>query len=244
MSHHLKQNNIESDFEASIKNADLGGLIKDFTEVGIDSVINEGVLRDVPIVGTLASLAKVGANIQDRLFLKKIMAFLVPLQDVDPEKREEIINKIDQSKKYRVKVGEKLLYIIDSCEDFEISELVSKVFVYHLKDQITYDEFLKTSSVLKDMNKIDFDWFIKNGYTYHLELDDVGNLMHIGLFELHYDQVDVRVDNKIDPITKNRDGEKYETEVEGGVSVHLSRAGEILLEIFCSTYKKSKIITL
>ena len=153
-----------------------------------------------------------------------------------------MIDEIDDSKKYRIKVGEKLLYVIDSCEDYEISELVSITFGYYLNGNITYEEFLKVSSVLKDMNKTDFNWFVKDRESHYFDLNNVGDLISSGLFELYYDQLDVQVRDQDDyKVLRDNPDRKYKTEIDGGgVSVHLSRAGEIILEIFCSTYKKPK----
>jgi hypothetical protein len=234
------QNNIQDSFNASLVDSNLENLGTDFLELGIDSLLQDGLLREIPIVSTIANLSKVGANIQDRFFLKKILSFLAKLKNVPIDRRNIMIARIDASKKYRIKVGEKLLYIIDSCDDHEISELVSILFKSYIDERISYDDFLKTASVLKKMNKADFDWFIKERKVYRFDLSDIGDQISSGLFELYYDDITVNVsdagENK--PFSKER---KYDTDVDGGVNVLLSPAGEIILEIFCPYYKKPNI---
>lgn len=239
-----QQNNIQDSFELTLTDSNLGNLGIDIAEIAIDSVLKDGLLKELPIIGTLTNLSKLGANIHDKLFLKKVLSFLNGLKDVSVENRKKMINDINESKKYRIKVGEKLLYIIDSCEDYEISELVSRVFKYYLENQISYEEFLKTSSVIKDMNKSDFDWFVKDKQSHYFDLNNVGDLMHTGLFELYYEQVDVVVEEETDRKTLLEGGKKYNTNVDGGMSVHLTRAGEIILEIFSSSYKKPKTVNI
>src|SRR5882757_4297819 len=111
------QNNIQEAFDTTLKDTNLHGVAIDFSEITIDSLLKDDLLKEIPIVKTLVSFAKLGVNIRDRLFLKKIISFMIELKDKSPSERSIMINKIDDSKEYRVKVGEKLLYIIDSCHD-------------------------------------------------------------------------------------------------------------------------------
>lgn len=242
----VQQNNIQVSFDLTLTDSNLENINIDVAEIAIDSVLSDGLLKDLPIVGTLVSLSKLGANIHDKLFLKKILSFLYGLKDVSAEDRSKIIKEIDESKKYRIKVGEKLLYIIDKCDDYEISELVSVVFKYFIEGNISYKEFLKASIVLNNLTINDFKWFIEKGQSYHFDLDDINDLIGSGLFDLHYEQIDVRVEDQDDrKILMERYASKYKTEIEGGgIDANVSRSGEIILEIFCPAYQKPKKIVI
>ncbi|PIQ68263.1 MAG: hypothetical protein COV91_05030 [Candidatus Taylorbacteria bacterium CG11_big_fil_rev_8_21_14_0_20_46_11] len=232
--------NLQSSFDSTLTDSNFQNLGIDLAEIGIDSILNQGLLKEIPIVSTIANLSKVGANIHDRLFLKKVLSFLNQMKSVSVDKRKEMIDKIDSSSKYRIKVGEKLLYIIDSCEDYEISELVSIVFKSYIQEKISYDDFLKVSTILSKINKSDFDWFVAERKNHSFDLDDVGDLISSGLFELHYEKVSVSVEDESD-YDLLQEGKKYNTDVDGGdISVSLSGAGKVILEIFCTSYQKSK----
>lgn len=238
----MEEVKIQDSFDSTLKNTDLQGVVVDIAEVGIDAMFDDGLLRDVPIVGTIAGLAKFGANVRDRLFLQKILTFLNQLKNISPEKRKKMIDSIDASKKFRVKVGEKLLFSIDACNDYEISELVGRLFSAYLEEKVSYDDFLKASAVLEKIAISDFNWFIENGHRPGLDLGDVKDLISSGLFELYYEQVSVRVDEKERTTTLMEN--KYQTEVDGGMSVHLSSAGETILEVFSDKYEKKETITI
>ena len=65
---------------------------------------------------------KVGGNSGKALdWLLKIAP---EIKNISATKRRDMINKIDNSGKFRTKVGEKLLYIIDKCEDHEKSQII------------------------------------------------------------------------------------------------------------------------
>lgn len=236
----MEKDDIQNSFNITLTDSSLENLGMDISELAIDSVLKDGLLKDIPIVGTIINLSKFGANIHDRLFLKKLLSFLNKLESIPSDKRKELIENIENSKKYRMKVGEKLLYIIDSCEDYEISELVGFLFKAFTEEKITYDDFLKAASVLKKLNMSDFKWFIKERKSYYFDLNDVGDLISSGLFELHYEQVSVQIEDETDRKTLMEGGKKYKSDVDGGVSVYLSRAGEVILEIFCPSYIKPK----
>ncbi|MEX0596004.1 MAG: hypothetical protein WD512_05835 [Candidatus Paceibacterota bacterium] len=248
-----ERNNLNNSFEKTLKDSNLQSLVSNSAEILIDNVLKDGLLKEVPVVSTITGFMKLGANIQDRLFLKKIISFLQSLSKVPTETRKDMIEKIDESERYRVRVGEKLLYIIDKSDDYEISELISKVFKYFLEENITYDDFLKTAVVINNLTIPDFNWFTKERDSYYFDLSNVGDMISTGLFELYYEDIQVSLfengTNEYERIKFNnrkndfkRGNKQYETEVDGGVSVYLSRAGEIILEVFCPNYEKKKKI--
>ncbi|OGZ72957.1 MAG: hypothetical protein A2908_00045 [Candidatus Staskawiczbacteria bacterium RIFCSPLOWO2_01_FULL_38_12b] len=239
------EENIQNSFDSTLKNANLESLAIDFGELGIDSLLGDSVFKNVPIVSIFISLAKFGANIHDKLFLKKILSFLCGLKDISAEDRGRVIKSIDDSKKYRVKVGEKLLYIIDSCHDFENSERVAQLFKAFIEEKISYEDFLETTNVLVKITDRDFKWFLKNAKNY-LSAEDVGSLIGSGLFDLSYNPIDIRVKDEDDyKILRDGRGDKYKTEVDGGdMDTTISRAGEVIMEVFNSEYKKPRIVKL
>ena len=221
-------NNIQESFDKTLKQTNFQDITIDISEITIDTLLKDGILKDIPIVGTLIHLAKLGANIRDLLFLKKIISFMNGLKDISPTERNKMINEIDDSKEYRVKVGEKLLYIIDTCSDYENSENVSQLFKAFLEKKITYDEFLRSSNIIERVTSYDLKWFLKNTCEY-MSVEEVGSLISSGLFDLHYEQIDVSVEDQDD----YKSSDRYKTHINGGeTGVTISRVGEIILEVF------------
>ena len=121
-----------------IKDKEFQAVTKDLTEVVIDSNIAEGLLKDVPLLSTIIGTFNTVTNIKDKLFLKKILTFLYELKSISENKIEEQINKIEEDLKYRTKVGEKLLFIIDKCEDTDKASLTGLLFKSFLEKKIDY----------------------------------------------------------------------------------------------------------
>lgn len=232
-------NGIQSAFDTTVKSTDLQELASGIAEASIDTLLDNGFLKELPVVGSMIALGRFGANVRDRLFLKKVLTFLNQLKDIPVEQRKKLIEEIDDSKQYRVKVGEKLLYIIDTCGDYEVSELIGILFKAYLQERISYDDFIKASAVLGRLTISDFKWFTENITTSWIDLDKASDLIHTGVFELHYEDIHVQVNDEKDH-KQLLEGKKYDTDVDGGVNAVLSRAGEVILEVFSTKYEKPR----
>jgi len=144
----------------TIKDSELTDVSKDLIEVGIDAWIENDILKDIPIIGTLTSLIKTSKSVSNYFFLKKIISFINGIKDISIEERLELIDKIDNDKKYRLKVGEQLLYIIQSCEDHLVASYLSQIFLAFLRRRIDYDQYIVASSIIHRMSTYEIELFI------------------------------------------------------------------------------------
>ena len=69
-------------FDETIVDSDLSSIPADLLEQSIDAIMEDGILQSIPIVRTIVGAIKTAGNIQDRLFLNKILSFLFHLKDV------------------------------------------------------------------------------------------------------------------------------------------------------------------
>ncbi len=51
-------------------------IIQDYGELAIDALIQDDLLKEIPVIGTAVRLTKMGIAIRDRNFLKKILRFI------------------------------------------------------------------------------------------------------------------------------------------------------------------------
>lgn len=184
---------ISESFNKTIIDSDLSNIPGDLLEQSIDSILEEGILEAIPIVRTIKGAIKTASNIQDRLFLNKIVSFLFHLKDVDINQRQKMISDIDSSKKYKIQVGEKLLYIIDKCDDHTKSSIVSLIFKAYIEEKISYPDFLRTVYTINnisfedlqslvqipdgyDLNSIDCYYYIQAGLVKRLTIEEVKNI--------------------------------------------------------------------
>ena len=129
---------LSNELTRTVKSAELGGLAKEVAEAGIDALLDqEGFVKDLPLVGSVVALAKVGASARDRLLAKKILRFLESLSDIDEKERAEMLEKLEQSEGFRGQVGERLLEILDGLSIDRQPEMVAKTFAAFARGRIS-----------------------------------------------------------------------------------------------------------
>jgi len=60
----------------SIASNELSSGMRNLGEVALDTILQEGILRDIPVLNTIVAFYKAGVEIHHQLFLTKIINFL------------------------------------------------------------------------------------------------------------------------------------------------------------------------
>lgn len=132
----------------------------DVLEVGLDSLLDSGVLKEIPIIGTISNIQKGVRNVQDTIFARKLLSFINPVSEVTEEERRVQILKIEEDDNYRQSVGSKIMYLIDKAQDHLFSRYIGLLFVDFLKNNISYEEFCKASLILNRIDYYDLQTFL------------------------------------------------------------------------------------
>lgn len=129
---------MSTDLVRLVKSAELGGITKEVAEAGFDALTEtDGFVKDLPLVGSLVALGKVGASVRDRLLGQKIMLFLDQLNSLKTEERELLVEKLNQDDGYRGRVGERLLEILERIEVDSQPEMAGRAFSAFAVGQIS-----------------------------------------------------------------------------------------------------------
>ena len=86
-------------------------LIKNFGETAIDSLLGDGILKDVTFIGTGISVVKLINSASDRILLSKIICFIDDLNLKDQKEIDGFKIKYFQDSDYS-KIGSKVLLIL------------------------------------------------------------------------------------------------------------------------------------
>src|SRR3954468_14058329 len=101
----------------AIKSKEIAEITKDFTEVAIDQMLEDGILKDIPFIGTIYNIYNLSQNVSNAFFTKKISKFFLEFNEIPETERIEFIAKIESEKETQ-KVGEKILIILNRFDDF------------------------------------------------------------------------------------------------------------------------------
>lgn len=141
-----------------MKIKDLGRLFADIGEAGIDTVMDEGFLKNIPIFNTLINLKIIVFSIKDKFFMDKLSRFIFNLEDVTWEERIEFFEKYYNGEE--VELGEKLVFIIDKYDDSKKPEILAHLLKANMREYINHSQFLRLGLVV-DRCFIDDLYFLK-----------------------------------------------------------------------------------
>lgn len=120
----------------------------DLLEVALDHVLDEGVIKDIPIIRAIAGLAKATVSIRDRILIKKLLAFFFSLRSVSAEVRQEFRAKIAVDEEFRYRLGEKVLLIIERLDDIGKAGLIARAFRAYMETRIDYGMFQRLACAI------------------------------------------------------------------------------------------------
>jgi hypothetical protein len=124
----------------TLANSDLRDVAKDTAEVLVDSFLTDGLLKEIPIVRTIAGLAKAGIGIRDRLFVEKVIRFLSPLSEYSAEQRKAYLKSLDAEDLKNA--SEYLILYLDRLDSIEKASMLGKVFQAYMVGKIKYRHML------------------------------------------------------------------------------------------------------
>jgi len=150
MTHLDKSESIESALVRSLDATNLRDITIDLAEAGVDQLLAEGIVRDIPILGTLVRLRTSFGLVRDYVFTKKVAKFLIGVAEIEEEKRKEFLKKVQERNEQR-RLGETLLLLLDRLDDFEKPHLLARLFRAHLEGRCDLETFRRLSTVLDQL---------------------------------------------------------------------------------------------
>ena len=145
----MEEKSLSVAFGDSLKEESIA-CISDLAEVGLDAILNDGILKDIPIISTAVALYKIGNSLKERHNLRKLSIFLKEINNgiVDEEKRKEYQRKFQTNDKYRNREIEYLLVLIDRYISNDKPQLLAKLYMAYLDGIIIWEELTMYAEVI------------------------------------------------------------------------------------------------
>ena len=124
-------------------------LTTDFGEIAIDSLLKDGLLKDIPIIGSAFSVLKLGRTISDKIFLSKIYKFIKEIRIHTKNEIEEFKEKYLRIKDYDT-VGRKLILLLNSADDEKKITWLSKTLILLVDEKISTQDFLRITMIINN----------------------------------------------------------------------------------------------
>lgn len=118
---------LKSDFTSVIQNAG---------EIGFDSLLDEGLLKDIPVLNWILAVGKTWGNARDYLFAKKMFAFLQDISSLTENERRQLIPRLDTDEKFGKYAGEQIIELLSRIDSERKAILVATALKLYAREEI------------------------------------------------------------------------------------------------------------
>ena len=167
-------NEIISEFNNSLV-IDSSDIVGDYLELGIDSILENDNLKEIPIVKTFLSAGIIIKNIRERNLIKNLIIFLNELNtgNIDEEKLKKHKEQLNQNSKKAEKELGRILIILEQTIDNLKSAILAKLYKAYINQDIDWDLFVEFSEIT---NKIYINYLKVLLAIYKGQLSDTSNI--------------------------------------------------------------------
>lgn len=147
------KNRLTESFEKEIYDKTID-LETDYVELALDSVTDNEVLKEIPIVKTLVAFYNISSSFVARHNVKKILVFFKELhtKKIDPNKLANFKREFEKNPKHKEKVLETVLVLNEKFIEIENSKILANLFKAHIEEQISWIEFSHLSFILNNLH--------------------------------------------------------------------------------------------
>ena len=133
--------------------SDICDIVGDLAEVGLDAIMEDGILKDIPILSTVVGLYRIGHTIRERHEIKQLALFVAELNRgcIDESKRKQLIEKLNSDTRKSKQEMEYILVVLDSYLEYEKPQMLARLFIACSQEIITWAEFAEYASMVKQL---------------------------------------------------------------------------------------------
>jgi len=124
-------------------------IVGDLGEVGLDSILEDGIFKDIPFLGVGISIAKLIASASDKILLKKLILFIRELNLKNQTEVDEFKDKYFKIEDYKI-IGSKLLLILDRSDSEIKIRWLAKILQLLVGKELSLKDFLRLSSIINN----------------------------------------------------------------------------------------------
>ena len=136
-------------FRQSIFNDSLADSVASIAEVGIDSIMSGGLLKDLPIIDLLLNASRTFNAIHERNLLKNTALFLdaINSQKINDRKIQAYKKKLLNGKTAERELG-RVIFLLNQYVDNIKAQMLGKLFCQYIDRDYSWDKFCELSDIL------------------------------------------------------------------------------------------------
>ncbi len=157
----------------------------DIAEVGLDQLIDDGVLKELPVLSTILKTVKIGNSVHDWFYTRKLLTFIKAIYDGTVTEKEwnKHMEKLQKDPKRRIKELETLAVNIDRHNKRVKEIILANYYVEYIIGNISWAQFNLFAEALDIISFYDFDtlsFMVSNEYlSLEDEMENMLSLKHL-----------------------------------------------------------------
>ena len=162
-------------------NENFTDILADNGEVIIDSLLDNEILKEIPILGTSLKMIRGVQSIRDKSYLNKIKTFVEHVGEIDSKKRKKLIEESKKAEKKRVKFGDAIFTTIEQSDSLVKVEYIAIAFEAFLNDELQESDLRLICHIVKNSFTDELIDIIENEHP-----KDLQNVVASGLADISY----------------------------------------------------------
>ena len=123
-------------------------ILKEYLELGIDELLSDGLLKDIPVINTVFALVKFASNRRDRHQAEKILAFVESLSGIGEDEKRTFIQKLDKEDK-KGRIYQQVMLQLDKLDEVLKAEMTGNLFRAYIQGKINRHHLLRCFSIIE-----------------------------------------------------------------------------------------------
>ena len=153
---------------------DSSEIIGDYLELGIDSVLENDILKEINIIKSILSVGRITKSIIERNLIKNLIIFLNELNSgtINKEKLEKHKKELDDNPKMAEKELGRVLIILEQTIDNKKASIIGKIYKAYINQIIDWHLFVEFTEITNRLYINDLDTLL---LIYNNQLNDTSN---------------------------------------------------------------------
>ena len=123
-------------------------LVFEWAELGLDTLMDEGVLKDIPFFGSIVKICGASNTIRDKLFVRKVWDFLRACPNFTQAEKEAFAQSHLNEPEKAQRLGDAIVLILDKMDDLQKPEMLAKIFAAFVRGKIKLEDFRRLAAAI------------------------------------------------------------------------------------------------
>jgi len=162
-------------------------IVNQLSEAGLDVFTEEGILKEIPVVGIGFSMFSLQLKVREAFFISKLEKFFTEVGTIDDKFKNEFLDKCQVDKEYEKNIGEYILVVLERLDQEKKAIALGKIFKAYVQGNISVKQMNAYSYSLEkiDFNNIDVlqSFYSSNGI---IEQESINVFLATGLISIYF----------------------------------------------------------